>query len=74
MPIDSLSYKRNLLIKLTQRCSLVLGYSINHTSPAPISKKKGQWTAVQVTVSKQLMFQKKSLWSDGAGKVAGKLV
>ena len=46
----------------------------NLPSPAPISKKKSPWTAVQVTVSKQLMFRKKSLWSDGAGKVAGKLV
>ena len=37
-------------------------------------QEKGPWTVVQVTVSDQLMFRKKSLWSDSAGKVAGKRV
>ena len=47
----------------------MLGYSINHTSPAPISKKKGPWTAVQVTVSRRLTFWNRKLFSHGVGKV-----
>ena len=49
------------------------GYSINHTSPAPISKKKDRWTAVQVTVSKKLMLRSENQLSVCEGKVAGKL-
>ena len=48
-------------------------YSINQTSPAPISNKKGPWTAVQVTVSEQLMLWSKNQLYVCAGRVAGKL-
>ena len=53
-----------------------LGAWVQYQSPFTRSnfQEKSQWTAVQVTVAKQLMFQEKSLWSNGAGKVAGKLV
>ena len=37
-------------------------------------QKKGPWTAVHVTVSKQLMLPSKNQLSACAGKVAGKLV
>ena len=36
-------------------------------------QEKGPWTAVQVTISKQLMLRSKNLLSVCAGKIAGKL-
>ena len=43
----------------------------NRFPSAPFSKFQGPWTAIQVTVSKRLAFQNRSLLPYGVGKVAG---
>ena len=50
-----------------------MGRESNLSSPAPITKKKGSWTEVQVAVPKQLMLQSRNQLSVCMGEVAGKL-